>query len=45
MDLKEARKMYPGFPETGAPGDKTVKKMREQQRMIRRRQRKGLSRT
>jgi len=43
MDLKEARKFYPVFPETRAPGDKTVKRIRKQQRMINRRQKKGLA--
>jgi hypothetical protein len=43
MDLKEAREMYPGFPKTGAPGDKTAKKIRKQQRMILRRRKKGLA--
>jgi len=43
MDLKEARKMYPEFPKTGAPGDKTVKRIRKQQWMISRRQKKGLA--
>jgi hypothetical protein len=42
VDLKEARKMLLGFPETRALGDKTVKRMRTQQRMIANRQRKGL---
>lgn len=42
MDLKEARKMLPGFPKTGRLGDRTVKKMRKDQRMIRHRQEKGL---
>ena len=43
MDLKEARKMYPAFPKTGEPGDKTVKRIRKQQRMINRRRKEGLA--
>ena len=42
MDLQEARKMIPGFPKTGKPGDPTVKRIRKQQQMISRRQKKRL---